>query len=287
MTPRLPKYGELPKPVLPDVEERSLLRGQKAIVTGANSGIGRSIALALGHAGADVCINYVAGEAEAQPIVDELRGHGHTGMSFKADVSNEADVARMFEAVRDEFGTVDILINNAGLQQDAPIEQMTLAQWNKVISVNLTGQFLCAREAIREFKRRGVRPEISCAAGKIICISSVHEVIPWAGHVNYAASKGGVMLMMKSIAQQVAPHRIRVNSIAPGAIRTPINREAWATPEAYSELLKLIPYKRIGEPEEIGRATVWLASDQSDYVQGTTLFVDGGMTLYPGFEGGG
>ena len=193
----------------------------------------------------------------------------------------------MFEAVRDEFGTVDILINNAGLQSDAPVDEMTLAQWNKVIGVNLTGQFLCAREAIREFKRRGVRPEISCCAGKIICISSVHEVIPWAGHVNYAASKGGVMLMMKSIAQEVAPYRIRVNSIAPGAIRTPINMQAWDTPEHYTELLKLIPYKRIGEPEEIGRAAVWLASDESDYIQGTTLFVDGGMTLYPGFETGG
>ncbi len=220
-------------------------------------------------------------------MVDELRGHGHTAMSFKADVSSEDDVARMFGAVREEFGTVDILINNAGLQSDAPVDEMTLAQWNKVIGVNLTGQFLCAREAIREFKRRGVRPEISCCAGKIICISSVHEVIPWAGHVNYASSKGGVMLMMKSMAQEVAPWRIRVNSIAPGAIRTPINMQAWDTPEHYAALLKLIPYKRIGEPEEIGRAAVWLASDESDYIQGTTLFVDGGMTLYPGFETGG
>ena len=223
MTPSLPRYGGLPKPVLPDVENRKLLRGQKAIVTGASSGIGRSIALALGHAGADVCINFVSGEDKAQAMVSELRVHGHTAISFQADVSEEDQVAAMFAAVRNEFGTVDILINNAGLQQDAPVDQMTLAQWQKVIDVNLTGQFLCAREAIREFKRRGVRPEISCAAGKIICISSVHEVIPWAGHVNYAASKGGVMLMMKSIAQEVAPFRIRVNSIAPGAIRTPIN----------------------------------------------------------------
>ncbi len=286
-TAPLPRYGELPKPVLPKSENRKLLKGQKAIVTGASSGIGRSIALALGHAGADVCINYVAGEDKAKAMVDELRGHGHTAMSFKADVSSEADVAAMFAAVRDELGTVDILINNAGLQQDAPVDEMTLAQWNKVITVNLTGQFLCAREAVREFKRRGVKPKVSCCAGKIICISSVHEVIPWAGHVNYAASKGGVMLMMKSIAQEVAPFRIRVNSIAPGAIRTPINMEAWDTPEHYAALLKLIPYKRIGEPEEIGRAAVWLASDESDYVQGTTLFVDGGMTLYPGFETGG
>jgi glucose 1-dehydrogenase len=283
----LPGYIELPKPVLPKTENRKLLQGQKAIVTGASSGIGHSIALALGHAGANVCVNYVTGEDKAQAVVDELRGHGHTAMSFQADVSNEDDVARMFGAVRDQFGTVDILINNAGLQSDAAIDQMTLAQWNKVISVNLTGQFLCAREAIREFKRRGVKPEISCSAGKIICISSVHEVIPWAGHVNYAASKGGVMLMMKSIAQEVAQFRIRVNSIAPGAIRTPINMEAWDTPEHYAELLKLIPYKRIGEPEEIGRAAVWLASDESDYIEGTTLFVDGGMTLYPGFETGG
>jgi len=182
---------------------------------------------------------------------------------------------------------VDILVNNAGIQQDASILDMTLQQWQRVIGVNLTGQFLCAREAVREFKRRGVRPEVSRAAGKIICMSSVHQVIPWAGHANYAASKGGVELMMKSIAQEVAPWRIRVNSIGPGAIRTPINRQAWATPEAYASLMTLIPYQRIGEPEEIGRAAVWLASDASDYVNGTTLFIDGGMTLYPGFATGG
>ena len=193
----------------------------------------------------------------------------------------------MFQKMYAEFGTIDILINNAGMQIDAAFDQMTLDQWNKVISVNLTGQFLCAREAVREFKRRGVRPEVSCAAGKIICMSSVHEVIPWAGHVNYAASKGGVMLMMKSIAQEVAPYRIRVNSISPGAIRTPINMQAWGTKEAYQELMKLIPYKRIGEPVEIGRAAAWLASDYADYITGVSLFLDGGMTLYPGFETGG
>jgi glucose 1-dehydrogenase len=193
----------------------------------------------------------------------------------------------MFAKMRDAFGTVDILVANAGLQQDAPFDQMTLQQWNTVINVNLTGQFLCCREAVREFKRRGVRKEVSCAAGKIICMSSVHDVIPWAGHVNYAASKGGVMLMMKSIAQEVAPYRIRVNGISPGAIRTPINRQAWETPEAYTELLRLIPYKRIGEPEDIARAAVWLASDEADYLTGTSLYVDGGMTLYPGFEAGG
>jgi len=202
-------------------------------------------------------------------------------------VSQEDQVQAMFAQAIKEFGTVDILVNNAGLQSDAKFHEMTVKQWDLVINVNLRGQFLCAREAIREFMRRGVRPEISCAAGKILCVSSVHEVIPWAGHVNYAASKGGVMLMMKSLAQEVAEHHIRVNSIAPGAIRTPINMDAWDTPEHYNALMRLIPYKRIGEPEELGRAAVWLASDDSDYVVGTTLFIDGGMTLYPGFETGG
>jgi glucose 1-dehydrogenase len=164
---------------------------------------------------------------------------------------------------------------------------MTLEQWQKVLAVNLTGQFLCAREAAREFIRRGPQPEISAATGKIICMSSVHEVIPWAGHVNYATSKGGIMLLMKSIAQELAPHKIRVNSIGPGAIKTPINKEAWDTPEAAEKLLTLIPYGRIGEPADIGKAAVWLASDEADYVTGITLFADGGMTLYPGFASNG
>jgi glucose 1-dehydrogenase len=164
---------------------------------------------------------------------------------------------------------------------------MTLEQWNAVISTNLTGQFLCAREAAREFKRRGVQPERSKAAGKIICMSSVHEVIPWAGHVNYAASKGGVKMLMQSMAQELAPLKIRVNSLAPGAIKTRINKDAWDTPEDEKKLLELIPYGRIGEADDIGKAAVWLASDESDYVTGTTMFIDGGMTLYPGFADNG
>jgi glucose 1-dehydrogenase len=163
---------------------------------------------------------------------------------------------------------------------------MTLEQWNTVIGVNLTGQFLCARAAAREFLRRGA-VQVSAALGKIICMSSVHQQIPWAGHVNYAASKGGIMQMMQSIAQELAPHRIRVNGIAPGAIRTPINTAAWNTPAAYDSLMKLVPYGRIGEPGDIAQAAVWLASDAADYVTGTTLFVDGGMTLYPGFQDNG
>jgi glucose 1-dehydrogenase len=234
-----------------------------------------------------VVVNYRSGEEEAREVVDATKEKGSNAVAIQADVSKEDQVQAMFARMFETFGTIDILINNAGLQKDAPFEQMTLQDWNTVINVNLTGQFLCAREAVREFKRRGVRKEISCAAGKIICMSSVHDVIPWAGHVNYAASKGGVMMMMKSIAQETAPHRIRVNSISPGAIRTPINRPAWETPEAYAQLLKLIPYKRIGEPEDVARAAVWLASDEADYITGTSLYVDGGMTLYPGFEAGG
>jgi glucose 1-dehydrogenase len=280
-------YAHLPEPVMPRCPPQKLLLGQRALVTGASSGIGRAIALSLGDAGADVVINYVSDEDKAQALAEEIRAKGARALIVRADVSDEAQVAAMFRTMIDEFGTIDILVNNAGLQQDAPFHELTLAQWNRVLGVNLTGQFLCSREAVREFRRRGVKPEVSCSAGKILCISSVHEVIPWAGHVNYAASKGGVMLMMKSLAQEVAPYRIRVNSICPGAIRTPINMAAWDTPSAYQELMKLIPYKRIGEAEEIGRATVWLASDYADYVHGISLFVDGGMTLYPGFETGG
>jgi glucose 1-dehydrogenase len=277
----------LPEVVMPSCPIRKVLKGQKALVTGANSGIGKGIALALAHAGADVVVNFRSNPDAAEQVAREGSHCGSRVYAHQADVSDEAQVQAMFRRMFDEFGTIDILVNNAGLQQDAPFEQMTLRQWNTVLGVNLTGQFLCAREAVREFKRKGVRKEVSCAAGKIICISSVHEVIPWAGHVNYAASKGGIMLMMKSIAQEVAPYRIRVNSICPGAIRTPINREAWDSPEAYQALLKLIPYKRIGEIEDIGRVAVFLASDDADYIHGTSLFVDGGMTLYPGFEAGG
>jgi glucose 1-dehydrogenase len=263
------------------------LVGQKALVTGANSGIGRAVAIALGQAGADVAVNYVVGEPAAEAVVAQIRRAGVRSFAHQADVSSEEQVEAMFARTCTEFGTLDILVNNAGLQRDAPFATMTLAQWNTVIGINLTGQFLCARAAIREFLRRGVVPSVSCAAGKIICMSSVHQEIPWAGHPNYATSKGGIKLMMESLAQEVAPYHIRVNAIAPGAIRTPINTSAWETPQAYARLMKLVPYGRIGEPDDIARAAVWLASDLSDYVVGTTLFVDGGMTLYPGFATGG
>lgn len=262
------------------------LAGQIAVVTGASSGIGAGVSKALAAAGATVVVNHPveSTKAAAEAVLAGITGAGGAGLVCQADVSKEDEVRRMFADVIARFGTVDILVNNAGLQRDSPFQDMTLEQWSYVLSVNLTGQFLCAREAIREFLRRGIVPSRSRAAGKIICMSSVHEVIPWAGHANYAASKGGIMMMMKSIAQEFAPSGIRVNSIAPGAIKTPINHAAWATPAAEKKLLELIPYGRVGIVEDIGSAAVWLASDDSDYVTGTTLFVDGGMTLYPGFS---
>jgi glucose 1-dehydrogenase len=275
--PRLPDYGRCPK----------LLVGQKALVTGANSGIGRAVAIGLARAGADVVVNYVTNEPAAREVVRQIEAEGVRGLALGADVSKEAEVEAMFQAAIEAFGTLDILVPNAGLQRDAALTEMTLAQWETVIGVNLTGQFLCIREAVKEFRRRGVRPEVSVAAGKIVCMSSVHEVIPWAGHVNYAASKGGIQMMMKSLAQELAPHRVRVNAIGPGAIRTPINTKAWDTPKAYAELMKLVPYGRIGEPEDIAQVAVFLASDMADYINGVTLFVDGGMTCYPGFATGG
>ncbi|MFB7605512.1 SDR family oxidoreductase [Streptomyces gardneri] len=264
-----------------------LLHGQKALVTGANSGIGKATAIGLGRAGADVVVNYVAGREAAEEVVEEIASFGVRAAAYEADVSQEDQVTAMMDRMVKEFGTVDILVANAGLQRDARLTEMTLAQWQKVIDVNLTGQFLCAREAVKEFRRRGVVPEVSRAAGKIICMSSVHQIIPWSGHVNYASSKGGVQMMMQTLAQELAPEKIRVNAVAPGAIKTPINRAAWETAEARQDLLRLIPYDRIGDPEDIANAVVALSSDLMDYVVGTTLYVDGGMTLFPGFATGG
>jgi len=262
------------------------LQGQTAVVTGANSGIGKATARALAAAGASVVVNYVVHPEAAERVVAAITSEGGRAVAVQADVGDEAQVHLLFREAIQHFGTVDILVNNAGIQKDAPFLEMTLQAWDEVLRVNLTGAFLCAREAAREFVRRGVRPEVSCAAGKILFMSSVHQIIPWAGHVNYATTKGGILQLMRSTAQELARYRIRVNGIAPGAIKTPINRSAWDTPEAEADLLRLIPYGRVGEPADIGRAAVWLASDASDYVHGATLFVDGGMTLYPGFATG-
>ncbi|MFC8277464.1 SDR family oxidoreductase [Streptomyces sp. NPDC057271] len=274
---------EPPQGVIP----ARLLHGQKALVTGANSGIGKATAIGLGRAGADVVVNYVSGREAAEEVAAEIASFGVRSAAYEADVADEGQVVAMTDRMVQEFGTIDVLVANAGLQRDARLTDMTMAQWQKVLDVNLTGQFLCAREAVKEFRRRGVVPEVSRAAGKIICMSSVHQIIPWSGHVNYASSKGGVQMMMQTLAQELAPEKIRVNAIAPGAIRTPINRAAWETPEARKDLLRLIPYDRIGDPDDIANAVVALASDLMDYVVGTTLYVDGGMTLFPGFATGG
>lgn len=266
------------------------LSGKVAIVTGANSGIGKGVALELGAAGARVVVNHRPNDDSARrgaEVVDAINRAGGTAVPGPGDIRHEADVEQLFRIAHDEFQGLDILVNNAGIEQPSPIQDMTLAQWQQVIDVNLTGQFLCARAAVRAFLKRHPAPPAHGSAGKIIFISSVHEVIPWAFQANYAASKGGVSLLMQSLAQELAPLKIRVNSVAPGAIRTPINAPAWNTPESLAELLKLIPYGRIGEPEDVARAVAWLAGDDSDYVTGSTLFVDGGMTLYPGFRGAG
>lgn len=263
-----------------------LLAKQVALVTGASSGIGYGVAKALADAGAAVVLNYHAHAEEAQQLADEIERSGGAALAVQADVGDPVQVDNMFDACRARFGTVDIVVANSGMQKDSAFAEMTLQDWQAVLATNLTGQFLTTQAAVKEFRRRGPH-DVSKALGKIICMSSVHEVIPWAGHVNYAASKGGIQMFMKSLAQEVAPERIRVNSIAPGAIRTPINRNAWDTQAALDTLLKLIPYGRIGETDDIGKAAVWLASDESDYVVGTTLFVDGGMTLYPGFADNG
>ena len=259
-----------------------LLEGAAALVTGGSSGIGAAICRAFAREGAKVAINYVTHSGPAEAMVHEIAAGGGKAIAVGGDVSKELDVIAMFERAIGAFGRIDIAVANAGIQRDAGIEHMTIEQWNQVIATNLTGQWLTAREAVRRMSHQEPHPN-SPARGKILCTSSVHEIIPWAGHVNYATSKGGVHMMMQSLAQEVAPRRIRVNAIAPGAIRTAINRPAWSTPEALENLLKLIPYGRVGEPEDVAKAAVWLASDESDYVTGTTLFVDGGMTLFPNF----
>jgi len=272
------------EPTMPMSKPSRVLDGQRALVTGANSGIGAEVAKALAAAGAKVVVNYVSGKEQADQVVAEISAAGDEAMAIFADVSKEDQVEAMFREMLAAWGSIDVLVNNAGLQRDAAFHDMSLEQWRFVLDVNLTGQFLCSRAAIREFLRRGMLPDLSCALGKIVCMSSVHEIIPWGGHANYAASKGGVGMLMRTLAQEYGPHHIRVNSINPGAIKTPINRVAWETPEAEQKLLTLIPYGRVGVVADIGKAAVWLASDDSDYVTGHTLYVDGGMTLYPGFS---
>jgi glucose 1-dehydrogenase len=255
-----------------------------AIVTGASSGIGMAVAEAMAREGASVVVNYRSQEQAAEDLVGRIVGAGGRARAIQADVSQEEDVTRLFDEAAATYGRIDVLVSNSGVQKDSAIAEMTLEQWNTVIDINLTGQFLCAREAVRRFRSQPREKTPARSAGAIVATSSVHEIIPWAGHVNYASAKGGVRMLTRSLAQEVAADGIRVNAIAPGAIKTPINKDAWETEAALTKLLKLIPYGRIGQPEDVARATVWLASDEADYVTGTTLFVDGGMSLYPEFR---
>lgn len=265
------------------------LKNQVAVITGASSGIGAGVAKSLASAGATVVVNYpFEGSMEqANTVLKEIIDAGGEGIIYQCDVSKEDQVVKMFQDIVSELGTVDILINNAGIQKDAKFTEMTIDQWNTVMGVNLTGQFLCAREAIKEFLRRGIDPSRSVACGKIIHISSVHEIIPWAGHANYASSKGAIRMLMQTLAQEYGAAKIRVNSICPGAIQTPINTNAWNTEEALNSLLTLIPYNRIGQPEDIGNLAAFLASDLADYITGSSIFIDGGMTTFESFSTGG
>ena len=262
------------------------LKGQTAIVTGSSTGLGQACAIGLGREGMNVVVNYHSSDQEAKETAAEIEKAGGRAIIVQADVSKEDDVAKLFRECDKAFGHLDLLVANAGLQADAAFTEMTLEQWNKVINVDLTGQFLCCREAARIFRKQGVH-EHGRAAGKIICMSSVHDEIAWSGHVNYAAAKGGVKMMMESMAQELAADKIRINSISPGAIRTDINKAAWNTEEAMTDLLKLIPYGRIGEAEDVANLCAFLASDVSDYITGATIYIDGGMMLYPGFRYGG
>ncbi|NDW06857.1 SDR family oxidoreductase [Jiella pacifica] len=261
------------------------LDGQAALVTGASSGIGRASAIALAAAGASVAVNYRGSPDQADAVVAEIEKAGGRAVAVQADVSKEDAVMAMFEAAEDRLGPLDIVVSNAGIQKDAKIAEMTLDDWNAVISVNLTGAFLVGREAIRRFRAKGRRPDVSRALGKLVFDSSVHQLVPWAFHVNYAASKGGIHLLMRSLAQEVAEEGIRVNAVAPGAIATAINAEE--RQDNSTGIEKLIPYGRIGDPDDIGRIVAWLASDAADYIVGQTIFADGGMSLYPGFRGNG
>jgi glucose 1-dehydrogenase len=261
------------------------LHEKTALVTGASKGIGRACALALAAAGARVVVNYRSDESGAREVVERIERGGGAASAFGADVGEEDAVRSLFVHARERFGRLDLLVNNAGIQRDADLIHMSLDDWQAVIRTNLQGQFLCAREAAREFCRRD-RPSEG-AAGCMVFVSSVHDRIPWAGHANYAASKAGTLMLMQTVAQELGPRKIRVNAVCPGAIRTEINREVWETEEGRRDILEKVPYGRIGEPEDVARAVVWLAGPDSDYVHGHALYIDGGMMLYPAFREGG
>ena len=251
-----------------------MLTGRRAIVTGAATGIGRATALRLAADGAAVAVNYIGDRAPADEVVTEIGG---AAAAVEADVASEAEVARLFEEAEDALGGhIDLLVNNAGVAAPFDFAEMSLAEWERVLGVNLTGPFLCSRELVRRLP--GGR-----GPAAIVNVSSVHEVIPWPHYAHYCASKGGLKLLGETLARELAPREVRVAAVAPGAILTPINRELIEDPEKRREQEEQIPWGRLGEPEEIAAAIAWLAGPEAEYVTGATLFVDGGMTLYPKF----
>jgi glucose 1-dehydrogenase len=255
-----------------------LLKGRKAIVTGGSSGIGSATAVRLAREGASVCVNYYSEKEkqDAEAVVEQAQKHGApTAVAVQADVGKEADVIRMVSEAREALGGIDLLVNNAGIEKQVPLLEMPLETWNAILQTNLTGAFLCMREAGKVMADAG--------GGTIVNMSSVHEFIPWPGFAHYCASKGGMKLLMETAARELAPKKIRLVNIAPGAIVTPINKFVLDDPEAKHAVESEIPLGRLGEPEEIAAAVAWAASDQASYMTGTTIIVDGGMSLYPKF----
>ncbi|MFS0868818.1 glucose-1-dehydrogenase [Paenibacillus xylanilyticus] len=255
------------------------LQGQTVVITGASTGLGEAMARRFGEEKANVVINYYSNNQNVQPIIDEIKLQGGQAIGVQGDVSKEEDVKKLVQAAHEHFGSLDIMINNAGIENEVPSEKLSLADWKRVIDVNLTGTFLGCREAVDYMLEHNIK-------GRIINISSVHEVIPWPHFLHYAASKGGVKMMTETLALEFAPSGIRVNSIAPGAINTPINAVKFANPVLRASVEDLVPLGYIGKPEEIAAVAVWLSSTESSYVTGITLIADGGMTKYPSFQGG-
>jgi len=256
------------------------LDGKRALVTGGNSGIGEAIVDALAKAGARVAVNYVSHPEDARSLVKRIQGEGGEAMAVEADVSVPDEVSAMFSRVDESWGGLDILVNNAGIDGGRALGwEADVTKWRKVIEVNLLGAFHCAREALKRMVPQG--------SGVVLNITSVHEEIAWSGYSAYTASKAGVGMMSRTLAQEAAPHGVRVLALAPGAIKTPINKAVWSDPKNLEDLLEKIPLGRIGQPDEIARMAVVLVSDAGSYVTGRTVFVDGGMTDYPDFSHGG
>ncbi len=252
------------------------LAGRVALVTGGDSGIGAACALELGRRGAAVCIADVGDVGPSEAVAEQVRALGAGALTVRMDVTDEAAVHDAFARCAAELGPVDLLVNNAGVEMAHPLVDMPLADWRTVLDVNLTGPFLCSREAARGMIAAG-------SGGTIVNMSSVHEHIPWRGFSHYCASKGGLRLFTQTIAYELAEHRIRVANVAPGAIDTPINRSVMDDAEQKAATEAEIPLGRWGEPEDVARAVAWLSGDEASYVTGTTLVVDGGMSLYPNF----